>query len=156
MYYKQTFWFVVLTLILTLPNCQEKKEPNSTDLFTQLSQLEGKYVKQDSIYYYDQKEKIATILQKADTVKMLEILSAGLDNPDLSNSTIEGKRVPIGLLYYEALTQKVYYESVDSTGDIAAHWDGHIKISPEVNLSHLKRAKSAWTKVIKSKTYIFL
>jgi hypothetical protein len=77
-----------------------------------------------------------------------------LDNPTLSQSTLNGKPVVTGIVCYEALTQLASHEPTDAHGDVAKSWLG--EVSPKASLAELKAAKEAWQQVQKEKTYSFL
>jgi hypothetical protein len=129
---------------------------NAPDLTQSLAQVEGDYIwnDQDNRYYFSDKEQIDQILQSQTPEIAVRVLVDCLDDLSPSKSTLNGNSVALGLVCYEALSQIVYHEETGPDGDIAAQWAGHL--SPTATPSEMLAAKSAWSQVLKSRTYVFL
>ena len=74
-----------------------------------------------------------------------------LDDVNPSQTTLNGKPVPVGVMCHQALSQIVYYEPVARSGDVAAKWPGHIE--PTATAEALAAARRAWADVIAKKAY---
>jgi hypothetical protein len=142
---------LLMPCLLIFSGCRQDRI--SEELVKSLSALDGKFYEKDSTYYYDQGNKIRTIVQKYQEKDLIPVLYRNIDNESLSQSSIEGKKLPVGFIFYEALTQTIYYEPVDSLGDIRGDWDGYFRMQPGSSLRDLTAAKKAWKPVIYSKTY---
>jgi hypothetical protein len=145
-------------LLLLFSACAQEIEstgPGSPDpMLKELSEIKGKYTwdKELNRYIYSDKQRIEAILSTRDTELALKTLVGCLDNFELSNSVIQDKRVVLGIICYEAISQTAYYESTAQDGDVAKNWSGHIL--PTATPDELREAKKAWENVIASKTYI--
>ena len=146
---KLVFLFFLLST-LNFYSCNKSKED---ELVNQFLTLDGKYIQQDSIYVYNKKLEIETILKSYENQELVLWLHKNLDNEKVSNSSINGKNVPVGYVFYEALTQTIVYEPTDSTGDVASHWDGYIEITPQINLEDLHKVKNAWKNIIQTNKF---
>jgi len=102
-------------------------------------------------YVFDQKAELERLLTGRDDRNDLIELADCIDDLQPSNSTLNGKQVPVGIICYQALTQLIYFEPTTQTGDVAKHWPGYIK--PDASQRQLKLAKRAWLKVIEAGKY---
>lgn len=123
-------------------------------MLKELSAINGKYIwnNEQKAYIYSEKQYIEEILSNKETEFVIKTLVGCLDNPELSNSTINNQRVALGMICYEALSQTAYYEDTTKEGDVAKYWPGHVL--PTATPEELRRAKRAWEKVVDSKAYI--
>jgi len=102
-------------------------------------------------YLFTKKEDMERILALQDETTGIQTLANCIDDPRKSDTTLGSKRVALGILCYEALTQLIYYEPTNPNGDIARDWIGYIV--PNASIQQLRSAKRAWIKVIKSGSY---
>lgn len=75
-----------------------------------------------------------------------------LDDLEPATATLNGERVPMGVMCAEALRFTASYEATDEDGDIDATWPGYFNLpaSPE----ELRAAKRAWQEVVREKRYM--
>jgi len=71
-----------------------------------------------------------------------------LDDTTASLATVEGRRVPLGVLCYEALRFTAYAEP---EGIDSGEWPG--TVMPTATGSALRAAKAAWLEVVRQKGY---
>jgi len=71
-----------------------------------------------------------------------------LDDTTASLATVEGRRVPVGVLCYEALLFAAYAEP---EGIDTGEWSG--TVMPSATTQDLRDAKSAWLEVIQRRGY---
>ena len=116
--------------------------------------MKGEYIWNNELkrYIYSEKKLIEKILSTREPELAVNLLVNCIDNITLTNSTLRGKRLAMGVICYEALSQTAYYEHTTQEGDIAKKWSGHIL--PTATPDELKEAKRAWKKVVDSKSYI--
>lgn len=128
----------------------------TNSMLTELREMKGEYLWNDELkrYIYSEKNFIEKILSTREPEVAVNILVNGLDDLTLTNSTLRGKRLVMGVICHEALSQTVYYEPTTQEGDLAKKWSGHIL--PTAAPDELKEAKRAWKKVVDSKSYILL
>lgn len=79
-------------------------------------------------------------------------LVACLDSEIPATATMEGKRVPLGVVCMEALERTVIYEATDSSGDIDPTWPGYTL--PTSSAEERRAAKAAWLVVVREKAYL--
>jgi hypothetical protein len=147
-------------IIILLSACFQKTSLVDTgfadSMLTELREMKGEYLWNDELkrYIFSDKNLIEKILSTIEPELAVNVLVNSLDNLSLSNSTLQGKRLVAGIIYYEALSQTVYYEPTTQEGDIAMKWPGNIL--PTAKPEELKEAKRAWKKVLESKSYLLL
>jgi hypothetical protein len=147
-------------IIILLSACFQKAslvDSGFTDsMLTELREMKGEYLWNDELkrYIYSEKNLIEEMLSTREPKLAVNVFVNCLDDLTLTNSTLRGKRLVMGVICHEALSQTVYYESTAQEGDIAKKWSGHIL--PTATPDELKEAKRAWKKVLDSKSYIFL
>jgi hypothetical protein len=147
-------------IIILLSACYQKAslvDSGFTDsMLTELREMKGEYLWNDELkrYIYSEKNQIEKILSSIEPELAVNVLVNCLDDLTLTNSTLQGKKLVIGVICYEALSQTVYYEPTTQEGDIAKKWPGYIL--PTATPDELKEAKRAWKKVLDSKSYILL
>ena len=141
--------------VTALAACASSSTP-STDvpILQKLSNIEGEFIWNERLkrYVYSEMELIENALAPIARNELIAILVNCIDNPSSSNSTLNGKHTPLGVVCYQALSQTAYYEATDSTGDIKSRWSGHVL--PTANANELREAKRAWLEVINSNSYI--
>ena len=151
------FLFPAISAWLLLGACGGRPQPApGTALEQSLTALKGQYVwnAESKAYRYTAKPQIEAILTPLPKDETVSGLVGCLDSLAPSESLLSGKRVPLGVICYEALTQTVYHEPHDARGDIAKTWPGHI--SPTASADELRAAKKAWTEVLRARSYTFL
>ena len=149
---------VVASVLANTSGCIKRAVPlpsEKSNLKLRLSQLHGKFTWRDDLGRYDYSKKLE--IEKALSTQIPErsvaILVDCLDDESESRSKIDNKPVPLGIICYEALTQLVYYEPTSANGDIAKNWPGHI--TPKSSFQEMQKAKQAWEKVLRTKSYVF-
>lgn len=83
--------------------------------------------------------------------RAVEKLVACLDRTDRTNTLVQGRLVPLGVLCFEALRYMAYHEAVDSLGDMDADWEG--AILPTASFHDLRRARQAWDEVLRTHSH---
>lgn len=147
-------------IFIFLSACFQKTSLSDSGLtdsmLTELRQMKGEYLWNDELkrYIYSEKNQIEEILSTIEPEPAVNVLVNCLDDLTLSNSTLQGKRLAMGVICYEALSQTAYYEPTTQEGDIAKEWSGHIL--PTTTPDELREAKRAWKQVLDSKSYILL
>lgn len=147
-------------LSIALLACSQETGPSvstaNDPLLNELSKIHGKYVWNDELkrYLYSEKQRIETILASRDAERLITTLVGCLDNPNPTNSVLNKRKIALGIICYEALSQTAYYEPTDATGDISRKWPGDI--IPTATPYKMHQAKRAWEKVIESKSHILL
>lgn len=150
--------FSIGLLFFLFSACTQDIKSTSSDLpdsmLKELSEIKGKYVWDNELkrYIYSEKQRIEEILSTKETELVLKTLIGCLDNFELSNSVIQEKRVVLGIICHEAISQTAYYEHTTQDGDVAKNWSGHVL--PTATPDELRKAKRAWETVVASKTYI--
>lgn len=95
--------------------------------------------------YHGDTTLFAAITQSRDSA--IPLLIDMLDRPGLANATADGVRVPVGVMYYQALTRMAYYEwdcDADPRQVLCAGW-----IRPNASEAELASAKLAWKEALK-------
>ena len=125
-------------------------------LIEALAAVQGRYHWREDLgrYEYSDKARLEELLAAERRDEIVLVLVECLDDNSPSQSALDANRVPIGIVCYEALTQLVYHEPIEPGGDVAAAWPGHL--SPRASPAELRRAKAAWRKVVRDKSYVFL
>jgi hypothetical protein len=98
--------------------------------------------------------RLEEVLSAEPPERLVAALVECLDDPRPSSVTLDGRRVPLGMVCFEGLRQLAYYEPSSADGDIAADWEGHVE--PGASIEELRRAKAAWQKVVDARAYILL
>lgn len=151
--------FSIGLLLFLLHACAQYIKPagfgSKDSLVKELSEIKGQYVWDNELkrYVYSEKQRIEEILSNRETEPALKVLVGCLDKLELSNSVVQDRKVVVGIICYEALSQTVYYEPSTPDGDVAMNWPGHI--SPTATPDELREAKRAWERVIATKAYIY-
>jgi hypothetical protein len=146
-------------MVITLVACSGDRAPaaaRTSDLRAALSAVKGTYNWREDLrrYEYSERLKLEEILAARKREEIVPALVECLDDMSPAQSTIDGTRVRVGIVCYEALSQLVYHEPTASDGDVAAGWPGNI--SPRASPGEMRAAKAAWMKVLQEKSYIFL
>lgn len=105
-------------------------------------------------YEYSELVKLDELLSAQDSTALVSTLIEWLDDPSPTQSSFEGRPMPLGLVSYRALTLLVYYEPTDSTGDLAESWDGFL--TPTATPGDYRKAKQAWKEAEEAKLLITL
>jgi len=74
-----------------------------------------------------------------------------IGNSSPTQTKIQRRFIPLGVLCYDALNRMIYHEETSATGDMDPDWAGYI--TPEATPSDLRRGQQAWQQVIRSGTY---
>jgi hypothetical protein len=74
-----------------------------------------------------------------------------IGDTSLTQTTLSGRRVLLGVLCYEALSRIVSHEATDASGDLDPNWPGYL--APDAGASDLRRAWQAWLVVLHSGDY---
>jgi hypothetical protein len=143
---------LTLELLSCSPASDQTAEPiaakNETPTIqSELTRLGGSYEWNNDVkgYVFTDKSAIEKIVGTVTDQTILDLVNC-LDNAGLSQTTLLGQPVVVGVLCNEALGQIVYYEPTTESGDLAAHWPGHVE--PTATVDQLKAAKRAWTEVV--------
>lgn len=147
------FWGCSNTPTRSPGGAQEAAAPApAQDVRSRLSRLAGRYEWNEGVrgYVFTDKSAIADIVGEGSDATINELVEC-LDDGTPSAATLEGRRLPTGVLCREALGQIVYYESTGPNGDIAARWPGNI--GPTATTDELAAAKRVWREVIAKKLY---
>jgi len=125
-------------------------------LVEELMMVEGRFYWRNDLsrYVFNNMEKLEKIVASRKPDIAVNTMAECIDDFRPSHSILDGNRVAVGVVCYQALTQTVVHEETGSNGDIAQTWAGHI--SPAATPSELSAAKKAWLQVLKDKTYGFL
>jgi hypothetical protein len=118
-----------------------------------LARLEGT-IQLDSAtgqYVLPHRARMETILASVDVDSIAAVLVAHMSDAEPSNVTLNGRRVPRGMIYYEALSQLVCYEPTTSGGGSDSSWAGHIE--PTATPAQMDRAQKAWAEVVRTHAY---
>ncbi len=147
--------FIIL-LAACFQNTRSVDSGFTDSMLTKLREMKGEYLWNDELkrYIYSEKNLIEKILSIREPELVVNVLVNCLDDLTLTNSTLRGKRLVMGVICQEALSQTAYYEPTTKEGDIAKKWSGHILLTATPD--ELKEAKRAWTKVVDSKSYLLL
>ena len=148
-------------LILALASCSPASNEQVQHVVTRnetpplqsaLARLGGSYEWNKDVkrYVFTDKPAIEKLIGSATDQTILDLVSC-LDDASLSQTTLMGQPVMVGVLCSEALGQIVYYEPTTESGDLAARWPGHVE--PTATADQLKAAKRAWTDVADKKAY---
>lgn len=149
---------VILVWMMSLFGCDKSSRSHASeadDLKGAIAQTKGAYTWRDDLgrYEYSEKVKLEEILSAKPPEYAVGILIECLDDTSASASVLGGKPVPVGIVCYEALTQLVYYEPTDPSGDVAAHWEGIL--SPDASPNEMRVAKVVWRKAHEAELLIF-
>ena len=147
---------VVLASLLACTNYSAAPPAGDADLRDTLSAVEGEFTWNDEVrqYVFSDKLRLDEIISSGNPELVLAALVDCLDDLSPSASRLDGKKVAVGIICYEALTLLTYYEATAPGGDIARDWPGHI--SPTATGGELRAAKEAWSQVLKEDRYVFL
>lgn len=150
--WKQYLAATVVALALTACSTAPSAQSAGTAIRATLSRVSASYEWSNEAkrYRFSDKAALERLVGTADDQMVRDLVDC-LDDATPSATTLKGNRVPVGLVCYEALTQIVYYEPTEPSGDIAKQWPGHIE--PTATLTQLQAAKRAWTEVVKKKAY---
>lgn len=152
--------FSIAFIVISFSACAQNNNsvgPIYTDpILKELSEITGKYLWNTEVkrHNFSKKHHIEKIISSRNSELVIHTLVNCLDNLTLSNSTIGGKKVALGVICYEALSQMAYYEPTTKEGDIAKDWPGYIL--PTATPDELLEAKHVWKKIVDLKAYIFL
>lgn len=150
--------FTIILAISCLIGCSQqlqKRVDDADSLKQSLARLNGVYTWQADIQRYDfsAKSELEKILSGTPPKQVVEILIECLDDTSSSASVLNEKRVFLGIVCYEGLSQLVYYEPTDATGDIDTQWPGFI--SPTASPQEMRNAKTEWKKAQTTNRLIF-
>lgn len=148
----------VLAAVIGVAGCVSDQEPRRgevPDLKRALTGLRGTYTWRGDLsrYEYSEKLKVEEILAEHPREHAVTVLIGCLDDTSASASMMADKPVAIGTICYEALTQLVYYEPTDPSGDVAAEWPGFL--SPRASPQEMRNAKAAWQQAADANLLIF-
>jgi hypothetical protein len=134
------------------------RQPQTLDdegLKRAIEQLHGVYTWRGDLdrWDYSAKAELEVILSKSPSEHAVGVLIGCLDDTSMSASVLDGKPVALGIVCYQGLSQLVYYEPSDNSGDIETSWPGFI--SPKASKAEMKKAKIAWKKAQDAKLLIF-
>ena len=123
-------------------------------IIEKLSEVNGDFIWNAKLkrHVFSEMERIEKITAHENSDELIAVLVSCIDDVVLSHSTLDGKKVPVGVVCYQALSQTAYYEPTDSEGDIKGSWPGHIL--PTADIKEMEEAKRAWVDVVNSKSYI--
>lgn len=149
-----SFFAVIILSCASIDKSEDVNNENKV-LFS-LAKLEGKYVwnTETKKFIYSKKLEIERILSASDRNKVIHVLAKCIGDVSLSSSVLNGNKVKLGVVCYEALSQTIYHEPLQENGDIALNWAGHVL--PNASASELEAAKNAWIEAIVLKKYNFL
>lgn len=153
---QKCFIFFIGFIMIGCVNLSSSESSVENDLLNKLSSINGKFIwnKSQKQFFFNKRDEIEKIIAGKNVEETLQLLVENIDNQRLSISTINGKKVMLGVVCYVALTQIAYYEPVTKDGDIAKGWTGYV--SPDANIENLSEAKKEWQKVMESHSYILL
>ena len=144
---------LVAGLVLALTACSTAPSAQSgTAIRATLSRVSASYEwsAASKRYRFSDKATLERLVGSAGDQIVRDLVDC-LDDTTPSATTLKGGLVPVGVVCYEALTQIVYYEPTEPSGDIAKRWPGHIE--PTATPIQLQEAKRAWTEVLRKKAY---
>src|SRR5262249_30537601 len=114
---------IVLAFLCSPPLAQAIED---SALMMALKNFQGEYERMPNGegYVFNRKQELEAIVSSGAFDQTIQALVACLDKVTPSKVTLEGKRLPVGVVCYEGLALLIYYEPTTSTGDIALKWPG--------------------------------
>jgi len=150
------FSFLVFCLVSNVAVAAEQQPPAADvkNIKQSLVSLKGNYSWREDLhkFIYSESIKMDQILSKYPAASVIPELIECIDDTADSKSQLKKKFVPLGVICYEALSQLVYYEPTESSGDTEQKWEGFI--TPVASLKQLQAAKAAWKKAFDDKLLI--
>ncbi len=134
---------------------QRPQESQADGVERAIAEVQGVFAWRDDLgrYDYSEEAKLEEILSTQPPRQAVAALIECLDDNSPSASVVDGKPVPVGIICYEALTQLVYYEPTEPSGDVASDWLGFI--SPKASEQEMRDAKAAWKRAEEARLLIF-
>jgi hypothetical protein len=125
-----------------------------SDVMRRLERLQGQYsAPSDNAELVVQTDDFRLFSQiRALGEDVVPTLVACLDSEIPATATMEGRRVPLGVVCMEALERTAIYEATDSSGDIDPDWPGYTL--PTSTAEERRAAKAAWLIVVRKKAYL--
>lgn len=154
-------WRLAYLLILSavLAGCFQTPDIKADDtsrLSASLMSLGGRYIwdEKGKRFYFSEKNRLEQIIESSGRERSLVILLDCMDDDTPTQTLLGDKHVALGMLCYQALTQTIYYEPNDASGDIDVKWPGYV--TADATIEQLREAKKAWKTVVVAKRHIFL
>lgn len=118
-----------------------------TALIDSLGALPGEFVLSGLVWdFQGDTQMMNAIAAKGDSA--VAALVDCLGNDQLARATVEGRRVPMGVMCYTTLQRTAYpLEPEDGDGS----WPGFVE--PTASVEELKKAQEAWRAVVADKAY---
>jgi hypothetical protein len=133
----------------------DKASPDSISvLIATLKTLGGEYrrVSYDSLDWVLSKEQ-APVFHRIEDMGDAAIapLIQCIGDSIPTQTMIQHRAVPLGVLCDQALNRMIYHEEPTATGDMDPNWAGDI--NPQATAVQLRDARQAWQRVVKEGTY---
>jgi len=152
-------FYIIFVSLPPVTCCAEFKPTmasESAELSQSLATLPANYEWREDLqqYVFSKKPELEAILAGRPLDDTVDTLANCLDNLSPSHTLLNGKKVSLGVVSHQALSQLVYYEAATNSENVATRWPGHIL--PTATAKQLRNAKRAWRPVIAKKSYIAL
>lgn len=120
-----------------------------------LSNLDGQYPNSvtSGRPRYSRLTEIARFVDSQPREVVLGELIDCLDSTDLTQSSFDGQRLPLGIICNEALGVLAYFETADSNGDLVSNQKR--LLHPDSSIEELRETKRLWIDVLDRNTYVF-